>query len=108
MYPVIYKVLDNENKIKRLIIIQENGEYDEYIAGETLYHESDTEYTKEKSSIYKNVRETESYLKPVMLGDCKLQIIKSASLDDIEKNIDRVKSQYRGKITPKRDRKRRR
>jgi hypothetical protein len=108
MYPIIYKVINQNNKIDRIIFCHEPGVYDEYIAGDTLYHESQSEFSKEKLHVYDIPDSGKKYLAAALYSDSELIIHQNGSEVEMKSLLEKIKSQYKNTQTPKRDRKKRR
>ena len=107
MYPLIYKIT-SLGRIERVVFCHEPGVYDEYIAGDTLYHEYQSEYGRDKMHVYDLPENGKKYLAAALYNDSTLNIQQNASPGDIEFLLNKIKSQYKHTQTPKRDRKKRR
>jgi len=108
MYPIVYKVTSSSKRLDRVIFCHEPGVYDEYIAGATLYHESQSEFSREKMHVYDLPESGRKYLAAALYADSTLAIHQNASLEEMDSLLNRIKSQYKNTQTPKRDRKKRR
>lgn len=108
MYPIVFRINREDGFIERLVIVQEPGVYDEYIAGETLYHEegSDNELNSKKH-VYDTPESGKEYLKPAQLAGSKLIVHLLVSEHEIDREVERIKKQFKATLTPKRDRKKR-
>jgi len=109
MYPIVFRINREDGFIERLVIVEEPGIFDEFIAGETLYHEeaSDNELN-DKKHVYDTPESGKLYLKPAQSTGSVLVVHLMVSEIEIGKEIERIKKQFKATLTPKRDRKKRR
>lgn len=108
MYPILYKIESDEGRLDRVVIAYEPGIFEEFRAGETLFHENQDNITYQGNiGIYDTPESGERYLKAALFIDSNLLIKMNASSDEIEREIDRIKRRFKSQYIPKRDRKRR-
>lgn len=106
MYPILYKISDYDGKLERVVIAKSPGVYEEFIANEILQH-NEINSQDEFKDMYDTPESGERYLKPALFQSNELSIKINATKDDISNSIEKIKRQYKSKIIPKRDRKRR-